>query len=187
MMKRILRAASICVCLAQVSRAENIRFISHRGESYDAPENTMAAFQLAVDRQTAGFECDVYLTADNEIVCMHDATTTRTTDGSLTVAGTFKGFKTGEQGMGHVLLMVTDMAAADEFYRSVLGFQLSDRIVQPPALDALFYHVNGRHHTLALAEAPFCGLNHLMIETVSLDTSTKPPRTSNSLTLPSAR
>lgn len=80
-----------------------------------------------------------------------------------------KGFKTGEQGMGHVLLMVTDMAAADEFYRSVLGFQLSDRIVQPPALDALFYHVNGRHHTLALAEAPFCGLNHLMIETVSLD------------------
>ena len=86
MMKRILSAASVCFCLAQMSRAENIRFISHRGESYDAPENTMAAFQLAVDRQTAGFECDVYLTADNEIVCIHDATTTRTTDGSLTVA-----------------------------------------------------------------------------------------------------
>ncbi|MDD4442550.1 MAG: glycerophosphodiester phosphodiesterase, partial [Kiritimatiellae bacterium] len=85
-MKRILSAASVCFCLAQMSRAENIRFISHRGESYDAPENTMAAFQLAVDRQTAGFECDVYLTADNEIVCIHDATTTRTTDGSLTVA-----------------------------------------------------------------------------------------------------
>ena len=86
MMKRILSAASVCFCLAQMSRAENIRFISHRGESYDAPENTMAAFQLAVDRQTAGFECDVYLTVDNEIVCIHDATTTRTTDGSLTVA-----------------------------------------------------------------------------------------------------
>lgn len=80
-----------------------------------------------------------------------------------------KGFKTGEQGMGHVLLMVTDLAAADEFYRSVLGFKLSDRIVQPPMLDALFYHVNGRHHTLALAQAPFCALNHLMLETVSID------------------
>jgi len=63
-----------------------IRFISHRGESADAPENTMAAFRLAVERQTGGFECDVYLTADNEIVCMHDTTTARTTDGNLTVA-----------------------------------------------------------------------------------------------------
>ena len=69
-------------CVAQ----SPIRFISHRGESYDAPENTMSAFRLAVARQTAGFECDVYLTADNEIVCIHDTTTTRTADGSLTVA-----------------------------------------------------------------------------------------------------
>jgi glycerophosphoryl diester phosphodiesterase len=63
-----------------------IRFISHRGESLDAPENTLAAFQLAADRKTAGFECDIYRTSDNEIACIHDATTTRTTDGSLTVS-----------------------------------------------------------------------------------------------------
>jgi len=70
--------------------ASGSRFISHRGESMDAPENTMAAFRLAVDRNADGFELDVYLTADNEIVCIHDATTTRTTDGALTVsASTF--------------------------------------------------------------------------------------------------
>ncbi len=62
------------------------RFISHRGESLDAPENTMAAFRLAVARKTDGCECDVYLTVDNEIVCIHDSTTTRTTDQSLTVS-----------------------------------------------------------------------------------------------------
>ena len=63
-----------------------IRFISHRGESQDAPENTMVAYQLAVARSTAGFELDVWRTSDNEIVCIHDATTTRTTDGSLIVS-----------------------------------------------------------------------------------------------------
>jgi glycerophosphoryl diester phosphodiesterase len=68
------------------SDAPAVRFISHRGESLDAPENTLAAFQLAVDRKTAGFECDIYLTADSEIVCIHDATTTRTTGTNLTVA-----------------------------------------------------------------------------------------------------
>ena len=79
----LLLAGGSLTLLGDVSSA---RFIAHRGESLDAPENTLAAFQLAVDRQTAGFECDIYLTADNEIVCIHDATTTRTTGTNLTVA-----------------------------------------------------------------------------------------------------
>lgn len=58
--------------------AAGVRCISHRGESLDAPENTMAAFRLAVERKADGFECDVYLTKDNEIVCLHDATAKRT-------------------------------------------------------------------------------------------------------------
>jgi hypothetical protein len=33
-----------------------MRFIAHRGESTDAPENTLAAFQLALDRDVDGFE-----------------------------------------------------------------------------------------------------------------------------------
>ncbi len=77
------------MALALVSMAawgkEPIRFISHRGESKDAPENTMAAFRLAIERKVAGFECDVYLTVDNEIVCIHDGTTKRTTDGNWVV------------------------------------------------------------------------------------------------------
>ena len=63
-----------------------VRLISHRGESLDAPENTMAAFRLAAERKTGGFECDIYRTADDEIAVIHDATTTRTTGTNLTVA-----------------------------------------------------------------------------------------------------
>ena len=48
-------------------------FLSHRGESDDAPENTMAAYQLAMDRQSDGIELDIRLTADDRVVCVHDA------------------------------------------------------------------------------------------------------------------
>ncbi|MBP5226161.1 MAG: hypothetical protein J6336_02130, partial [Kiritimatiellae bacterium] len=53
--------------------------ISHRGESADAPENTMAAFQLAVERGVDAMECDVYVTADGVPVIMHDKSMRRTT------------------------------------------------------------------------------------------------------------
>ncbi|MBQ9432540.1 MAG: hypothetical protein IJU44_13415 [Kiritimatiellae bacterium] len=53
--------------------------ISHRGESSDAPENTMAAFRLAVERGVDAMECDVYVTADGVPVIMHDKSMRRTT------------------------------------------------------------------------------------------------------------
>jgi len=54
-----------------------MKWISHRGESYDAPENTIASYKLAMERDTDGMECDLHLTADNVIVCSHDWHTER--------------------------------------------------------------------------------------------------------------
>jgi glycerophosphoryl diester phosphodiesterase len=51
--------------------------IAHRGASQDAPENTLAAFDLAWAQGADGFECDVQMTADGHIVCIHDADTLR--------------------------------------------------------------------------------------------------------------
>jgi len=48
-------------------------FLSHRGESDDAPENTMQAYQLAMDRDSDGIELDIHLSADGRVVCVHDA------------------------------------------------------------------------------------------------------------------
>jgi glycerophosphoryl diester phosphodiesterase len=59
--------------------AAQMGFYSHRGESLDAPENTMAAFNLSLARGADGFECDVYLTLDRHLVCIHDSTTGRVT------------------------------------------------------------------------------------------------------------
>lgn len=54
-----------------------MQWISHRGESKDAPENTMEAFALSLERKTDGMECDIHLTKDLMLVTGHDANTLR--------------------------------------------------------------------------------------------------------------
>ena len=61
---------------------------AHRGASTLAPENTLAAFQLAWAQGVDGVECDIRLSADQQIVCVHDADTRRVSDQQLLVAET---------------------------------------------------------------------------------------------------
>ncbi|TLN17432.1 glycerophosphodiester phosphodiesterase, partial [bacterium] len=56
--------------------------LAHRGASAYAPENTLAAFQLALQQGAHGVELDAKLSADGAIVVMHDASVDRTTNGS---------------------------------------------------------------------------------------------------------
>jgi glycerophosphoryl diester phosphodiesterase len=56
--------------------------LAHRGASASAPENTLAAFALAIEHGADGIELDVTRCATGEVVVMHDATVDRTTDGS---------------------------------------------------------------------------------------------------------
>jgi glycerophosphoryl diester phosphodiesterase len=64
----------VCAALA-VDRPE---IIAHRGESADAPENTLAAFNLAWERKVKAVELDVHLTKDGRLAVIHDADTKRT-------------------------------------------------------------------------------------------------------------
>lgn len=57
-------------------------YFAHRGSSKYAPENTMAAFNLALEQGARAIEFDVKLTADRYVVIHHDATLDRTTTGS---------------------------------------------------------------------------------------------------------
>lgn len=56
--------------------------IAHRGASAHAPENTLAAFELALQQGATGIELDVKLSNDKEIVVIHDAKIDRTTNKS---------------------------------------------------------------------------------------------------------
>lgn len=55
--------------------------VAHRGASAYAPENTIASFREAWERGARIAECDVHLSADGEVIVMHDPTVDRTTDG----------------------------------------------------------------------------------------------------------
>ncbi|OWA33931.1 hypothetical protein B9G55_16450 [Saccharibacillus sp. O16] len=59
-------------------RFVNPIIFAHRGASGTRPENTMAAFRRAVELGATGIETDVQLSADGELVLIHDETLTRT-------------------------------------------------------------------------------------------------------------
>ena len=75
--------AAVFAGCATVSRPAYDTLIAHRGESVDAPENTLPAYRLAVERGF-GFECDLYLSKDGRVFTFHDSNLARTTDGQNT-------------------------------------------------------------------------------------------------------
>jgi glycerophosphoryl diester phosphodiesterase len=63
------------------SRTHSVQVVAHRGASAELPEHTLAAYQRAVDEGADALECDVRLTADGHLVCVHDRRVDRTSDG----------------------------------------------------------------------------------------------------------
>ncbi|MFE9459735.1 glycerophosphodiester phosphodiesterase [Streptomyces californicus] len=59
----------------------SIQVIAHRGASDDAPEHTLAAYRKAIEDGADALECDVRLTADGHLVCVHDRRVNRTSNG----------------------------------------------------------------------------------------------------------
>ncbi len=77
------------------------------------------------------------------------------------------GFRVGDLGIGHAVLLAPDFEASQRFYRDVLGFRLSDYILQPTR--RMFLRCNRRHHSIALSERAGHGIAHLLIEVKDLD------------------
>jgi glycerophosphoryl diester phosphodiesterase len=55
--------------------------VAHRGSSAEKPEHTLAAYLRAIEQGADALECDVRLTADNHLVCVHDRRVNRTSNG----------------------------------------------------------------------------------------------------------
>ena len=87
-----MRPLILLLLLAVTSQANAQAIIAHRGASYDAPENTAAAFQLAWQQGADGIEADFFLTADGKIVCTHDKTTERVAPNQPPLAIAASGF-----------------------------------------------------------------------------------------------
>jgi glycerophosphoryl diester phosphodiesterase len=62
-------------------RCDRPLVIAHRGASSDVAEHTLPAYQKAIEIGADGLECDVRLTRDGHLVCVHDRTVNRTSNG----------------------------------------------------------------------------------------------------------
>jgi 2,3-dihydroxybiphenyl 1,2-dioxygenase len=102
--------------------------------------------------------------AGNRLEGFHGAETDET---PFCPGRSISGFRTGPLGLGHAVLMVENIEPMMAFYVNLLGFGLSDYIEKP--FRAYFFHVNPRHHSLALIETGKSGMHHLMVELFSLD------------------
>lgn len=65
----------------RVLRPSGPEIIAHRGSSAEKPEHTLSAYLRAIDQGADSLECDVRLTADNHLVCVHDRRVNRTSNG----------------------------------------------------------------------------------------------------------
>ncbi|MEU1512373.1 glycerophosphodiester phosphodiesterase [Streptomyces sp. NPDC005811] len=63
------------------ARQHHIQVVAHRGASEEAPEHTLAAYKKAIEDGADALECDVRLTADGHLVCVHDRRINRTSNG----------------------------------------------------------------------------------------------------------
>ncbi|GAA3132521.1 glycerophosphodiester phosphodiesterase [Streptosporangium carneum] len=73
-------AVLAAVVPASAAAPSQTTVVAHRGASAHAPENTVAAFELAREQRADMFELDIQETSDHELVLVHDTTLARTTD-----------------------------------------------------------------------------------------------------------
>ncbi len=74
--------------MRRIQRTSAPLIIAHRGASADAPENTLAAFRLAIAQGADGLECDLRMSADGMIVISHDDVLQRTHGHPVRIAET---------------------------------------------------------------------------------------------------
>ena len=113
--------------------------LGHRGASGYAPENTLEAFRLAMDMGADGFELDVHLSKEGELIVMHDERVDWTTDGSgLIQSFTLKELKALDASNGMAKYKGAKVPTLGELYdlirdtRHVVNVEIkTDQIVYP--------------------------------------------------------
>src|SRR5436305_10397412 len=95
-------------CQMEDVRAMPISIIAHRGDSGASPENTLPSFRRAVALHVEYVELDYHVTADKQMVVIHDAFLDRTTD-----AGTRHGFGPGTRVQDTTWEQIRRLNAAD--------------------------------------------------------------------------
>lgn len=106
---------SIVLTLCSTLHAQSIT--AHRGASHEAPQNTIAAFELAFEKGADFIEGDFLLTKDNRVVCIHDKDSGKLADKKLVIEQSTwaelqsldVGYKKGEKWKGTRIPLLEDV------------------------------------------------------------------------------
>lgn len=110
--------------------------IGHRGASGEYPENTLLAFDRAIEQGADALEFDVRATRDGVPVVIHDATVDRTTDGKGTVADlVVDALRRLDAGCGEHVPRLDEVLA--QFHTTPLIIELKEARVAPAAADLI--------------------------------------------------
>lgn len=110
--------------------------VGHRGASGEQPENTLAAFDRALEQGADALELDVRVTADGVAVVIHDATVDRTTSGSGAVQSyTLDRLRTLDAGRGERVPLLSEVL--ERYPDTPLIIEIKEEEVVPPAREAL--------------------------------------------------
>ncbi len=117
--------------MRRVQRSSAPAIIAHRGASADAPENTLAAFRLAIAQGADGLECDLRMSADGQIVISHDDSLARTHNQPVRIADA----TAAELATYHVPTLAETLATV-RGHLPLINLELKEPIVPEP-LDAV--------------------------------------------------
>jgi 2,3-dihydroxybiphenyl 1,2-dioxygenase len=146
----------------EVADATAMDAVAARIEAARLPVERMLSADLALRGVTAGIRfADP---AGNRLEAFHGPESAET---AFRPGRPISGFRTGPLGMGHVVLHVESVDDLQWFYQDVLGFRLTDYALKPFRI--FFFHINARHHSIALVETGRSGIHHVMMELLNLD------------------
>ena len=150
-----------------------VEIIAHRGASYVAPENTVAAADLAWKSGADAVECDIHLSADGRIIVSHDATTKRTTGENLTIknshsanlrkldAGSFKGETYKGEKMPYLEELIATVPSGKELVVEIkCGPEVIlplKKVVESSSKDIKFTFIAFDFNTISLTKKAFPG------------------------------
>jgi 2,3-dihydroxybiphenyl 1,2-dioxygenase len=146
----------------EVADAADLDALAARLEKHQV--HVTAEPQALADARRVGGLISFRDPAGNRLEAFYDAEIDET---PFSPGRSISGFRTGPLGLGHAVLTIENIDAVMPFYVDLLGFRLSDYMMKP--FRAFFFHINARHHSLALIETGKNGMHHLMVELFSLD------------------
>jgi glycerophosphoryl diester phosphodiesterase len=142
--------------------------IGHRGASAHAPENTLAAFQLAIEQGADGIELDVKRCASGEVVVMHDETVDRTTNGTGKVQDlTLAQLRALDAGNGECVPMLDEVLdlTAHTAWPFLVNIEVTNYTTPKDGLEKLVVDVLRRHN--CAGRILFSSFNPLTVRTLA--------------------